>query len=103
MTTVVVVDEAEAQLVEIHEWWVAHRDSSMLVLDEFECCVSLLESSPHIGTRFHRTFVPGVRRLVMRKTSHHVYYLHDEPNEIVYIIAVWGTPKSGAPSLIDPR
>jgi plasmid stabilization system protein ParE len=78
MTTVVIVDEAEAQLTENHEWWVAHRDASMLVLDEFERCVSLLSSSPDIGTRFHRAFVPGVRRLLMKKTSHCVYYLHDE-------------------------
>ena len=44
MTTVVVVDRAEAQLVEIDAWWVAHRSSSpTLVIDEFERCVSLLE------------------------------------------------------------
>ena len=47
--------------------------------------------------------MPGVRRLVMRRTKHHVYSLHDEPNAIVYIIAVWGAPKVGVPVLIDPR
>jgi hypothetical protein len=43
----------------------------------------------------------------MRRTKHHVYYLHDEPNAAVYIIAVWGAvwgaPKVGYPILIDPR
>ena len=89
MTTVVVVDDAEEQLGEIHEWWVVNRTSApTLVLDEFERCVSLLESSPDIGTRFHRSRVPGVRRLVMAKTKHYVYYVHDEANSVVYIIAV---------------
>ena len=104
MTTVVLVDPAEEQLHEIAEWWMSHRDASpLLVMDEFDRCVSLLESSPDAGPRFHRSRVPGVRRLVMRRTKHHVYYLHDEPNAIVYIIAVWGAPKVGHPVLLDPR
>jgi hypothetical protein len=75
-----------------------HREASpSLVMDEFDRCVSLLESSPDAGR------VPGVRRLVMRRTKHHVYYLHDEPNAVVYIVAVWGAPKTGVPVLIDPR
>ena len=87
MTTVVVVDDAGEQLGEIHSWWAANRTSApTLVLDEFERCVSLLESSPDLGTRFHRSRVPGVRRLVMAKTKHYVYYVHDEPNALVYII-----------------
>lgn len=55
MTTVVVVDEAEEQLHEINEWWIANRQAApSLVVDEFERCVTLLENSPDIGTIFHR-------------------------------------------------
>jgi plasmid stabilization system protein ParE len=104
MTTVVVVDEAEEQLREINEWWIANRRAAAtLVIDEFERCVTLLESSPDIGTRFHRTTVPGVRRLVMKKTKHFVYYVHDDGNAVVYVIAVWGAPKGGDPVLRDPQ
>jgi plasmid stabilization system protein ParE len=73
------------------------------VLEEFERCVTLLESTPDVGTSFHRTSIPGVRRLVMKKTRHFVYYIHDAAREIVYVIAVWGTPKGGDPVLRDPR
>jgi hypothetical protein len=38
----------------------------------------------------------------MTKTKHFVYYVHDETNALVYIISVWGTPKSGRPTLVDP-
>jgi plasmid stabilization system protein ParE len=104
MTTVVVVDSAEEQLGEIVDWWITHRGASpFLVADEFERCVSLLASSPDVGARFLRTTVPGVRRLVMKRTKHHVYYPHDEPNAVVYVIAVWGAPKVGVPVLVDPR
>jgi plasmid stabilization system protein ParE len=104
MTTVVIVDAAEEQLGEIVEWWKTQRENSpALVFDEFDRCVGLLESSPDAGTRFHRSRVPGVRRLLMRRTKHHVYSLHDEPNAVVYILAVWGAPKAGYPVLLDPR
>ncbi|HWO22684.1 MAG TPA: type II toxin-antitoxin system RelE/ParE family toxin [Kofleriaceae bacterium] len=104
MTTVVMVDSAEEQLAEINEWWRRNRRAApTLVIDELARCVSLLESSPDIGVRFHRTAVPGVRRLVMKKTRHLVYYIHDEEHSVVYIIAVWGAPKEGDPVLHDPR
>lgn len=98
MTTIVVTDAAEEQLREIVEWWYEHRDTSpQLVMDEFERCVALLASSPDVGVRFHRGRVPGVRRLVMRRTKHHVYSLHDEVNSMVYILAVWARPSSAIP------
>ena len=104
MTTVVVVDEAEEQLREINEWWIANRQAApSLVVDEFERCVTLLENSPDIGTIFHRTNVPGARRLLMKKTKHLLYYVHDDNNAVVYIVAVWGAPKGGDPDLRDPR
>lgn len=104
MTTIVVTEPAEENLREIIEWWTAHRDiGPHLVVDEFERCAALLKSSPDAGVGFHRGRVPGVRRLIMRRTKHHVYYLHDEPNAIVYVLAVWGAPKTGDPVLVDPR
>jgi plasmid stabilization system protein ParE len=103
MTAVVVVIEAEDQLREIDEWWSTNRrDASTLVVDEFERCMTLLESSPDIGTGFRRTTIPGVRRLIM-KTRHVVYYVHDTDHAIVYVIAVWGGPKGRHPILRDPR
>ncbi len=104
MTTVFIVDEAEQQLREIAAWWRENRSAAgSLVHDELERCIALIESSPDAGLRFHRTAVPGVRRLVMPRTKHFVYYIHDEPNAVVYIIAIWGAPKGGAPELRDPR
>jgi|HubBroStandDraft_6_1064221.scaffolds.fasta_scaffold2247126_1 plasmid stabilization system protein ParE len=103
MISIVVVDEALEQLHGIVEWWSANRPAApTLFLDEFQRCVTLLESTPDAGPRFHRTSVPGVRRLVMRRTKHVIYYVHDADNEVVYIIAVWGGPKGSDPALRDP-
>jgi plasmid stabilization system protein ParE len=104
MTTVVVVETAEQQLREIVAWWKENRLAAPdLVLREFVRCIRLLETAPDVGPRFRRTEVVGVRRLIMKRTRHLLYYLHDETHEIVYVIAVWGAPKEGDPVLFDPR
>jgi plasmid stabilization system protein ParE len=104
MTSVILVAKAAQQLREIDAWWRDHRpDAVTLVADEFERCVELLENTPGLGAPFRKTSVFGVRRLVMKKTKHLVYYVHDSVHSVVYIIAVWGMPKEGSPSLDDPR
>src|SRR5688572_5792217 len=101
MTSVVLVERAVQQL---RERWRAHRpDAATLVVDELERCVELLENTPEVGAPFRKTIVLGVRRLVMRKTKHLAYYVHDSLHSVVYIIAVWGMPKEGSPPLADPR
>lgn len=40
-------------------------------------CVTLLENTPNLGAPFRMTLVLGVRRIVMKKTKHFVYYVHD--------------------------
>lgn len=103
MTAVIVLPSAERQLREIAEWWMAHRPASpRLVREDLERCLSLLDALPGVGARFHRSRVPGVRRLPMRRTRHHVYCRHDEANAIIHIIAVWGAPKLGPLPLFDP-
>ena len=78
MTSVILVAKAAQQLQEIDAWWRAHRpDAVTLVADEFERCVELLENTPALGAPFRKTSVFGVRRLVMKKTKHLVYYVHD--------------------------
>jgi plasmid stabilization system protein ParE len=104
VTAVVLVDEAVAQLRDIVSWWRSNRAAARdLVLDEFERCVILLESTPDVGARFSRSSIPGVRKVLMRRTKHSVYYLHDAAHGVVYILAVWGSPQAGDPLLRDPR
>jgi hypothetical protein len=58
MTTIVMTPLAEDQLQEVGEWWRAHREASpLLVADELDRCLTLLESSPDVGARFHRSHI----------------------------------------------
>lgn len=104
MLRVLVVEDADAQLREIADWWLANRPAApTLPLDEFARCATLLAYSPDIGARFRPSAIPGVRRLLMGRTKCFVYYLHDALHGCVYVLAVWGAPKFGAPLLRDPR
>jgi plasmid stabilization system protein ParE len=103
-TLVVITDEAERHLAELVAWWTENRPlAPSLVQREFAHCVQLLETAPMAGVRFLRTPVPGVRRLVMRRTRNLVYYIYDSTNSIAYVIAVWGAPKEHDPVLVEPK
>jgi hypothetical protein len=59
----------------------------------------LLSRTPELGTPYVERDGVLVRRVLLRKTRHHVYYEIDRINGVVMILAVWGTPKGGEPPL----
>lgn len=104
MTLVVFTDRAERELREVQSWWHANRPEATNLLDEeIEHCVTLLTSSPNVGLRVRKNGRVPFRRLVMPRTRHVLYYLHDEAASIVYIGSIWGASKRRRPTLKDPR
>lgn len=100
---VVVVQEAEKQLHEIDAWWVENRQSVPdLFLNELGRAFELLAEMPKIGPLFPRANHPGVRRLLLRKSKHWVYYVHDERRSIVHVLAIWSTFRGSDPPLSRP-
>lgn len=76
---------------------------TVVVIDELERAIVLLESTPDVGPRFDRAPVPGVRRMMLKRSKVSLYYLHDAEHAVVYILAFWGAPRAGQPPLRDPR
>jgi len=98
---VLLVREAEEQLCLANEWWAANRTSAPgLLLEEFERVISLLEGMPGIGAVFHRANIPGVRRILLRKSGHWVYYTTDPAHAIVYVLAIWSASRGSDPPLV---
>ena len=97
---VVVVVEAERQIRQVDDWWVENRGGSAeLFLDELALIFELLAETPEIGRRFTKANQPGVRRILMRRTRHWVYYIPDLSRGIVYVLAVWSTYRGSDPTL----
>lgn len=101
MTYVVFLShEAEKQLLSAHEWWLENRRASPhLLLDECKEMVSLLEILPDAGQAFRRTTVPGVRRILFRKSGYWLYYVPDHSHSVVHILAVWSVYRGSDPQL----
>lgn len=90
--------EVEAQIRTIDEWWRENRRTSPdLFLDELSNAFDILARAPQIGRLYRRSPVPGTRRLVLRTTRYHVYYVPGEQG--VRVLAVWHAERGVGPPL----
>ena len=76
-------------------WWVTNRDHQALFSTEIERAVELLAILPGAGTSYPGTETVGLRRVVLRKLSCHLYYTFDDDEVIVR--AVWGASREHGP------
>lgn len=98
-----IVPEAERQLQAIDQWWQTHRGAVPdLFLDEFNQGLDLLSELPDIGPLYRRSKHPGVRRLLLRRSKHWIYYFHDRGRSMVYVLAIWSTFRGSDPPLPAP-
>ena len=97
---VLVSQEAEGQFLAAHRWWLENRPASpSLVVDEFAEAVSVLKILPHAGHVFRRATIPGVRRILLRKSNYWIYYVPDRSHLVVYVLAVWSAHRGSDPPL----
>jgi hypothetical protein len=59
--------------------------------------LSSIELVPEAGHRYPHRDVKGVRRISLRATRNHVYYV--DTGDVVAILAVWGAIKKSGPDL----
>jgi plasmid stabilization system protein ParE len=95
---VLVAPQAEAQIRAIDAWWRRHRKrSSDLFSRELGEALATLEVAPKAGRRYPHRTIKGLRRIPLRSTRHHVYYLAGK--DAVIVLAVWGAVKGSGPDL----
>ena len=100
--TVVVAGPAERQIRAIDSWWRANRTASPeLFAQELAEAFSTIALAPEAGRRYPHPEVKGVRRMPLRATRNHIYYVASE--ESVLVLAVWGAVKGAGPDLGKPE
>jgi len=78
-------------------WWQKNRDDQSLFDDELTATLTELLATPTLGSSFRCDVDVPVRRVLMKKTSNHLYFTVTE-TEIV-ILAVWGASRRRGPKL----
>lgn len=95
-----VTDEARRQLFEIDEWWTQNRPKAPdLVHEEFARVISLLAATPSAGRVHIETESATYRRLLLRRSRFHVYYVIDESARVVVVTAIWNGARGHGPVL----
>jgi plasmid stabilization system protein ParE len=96
--SVVTSPEADEDIRRIDLWWREHRPTAPhLFSDELAEAFALIINSPKIGHRYPHQRIPGLRRLVLRATRYHVYYVFD--GNIAAVLSVWSAVRGRGPKL----
>jgi hypothetical protein len=78
--------EAIVHVERVKEWWLANRRASpSLFLRELRAALRQAQRSPHLGLRYEAAGVRPIRRILLPKTSYHIYYWPDEAARIVRV------------------
>lgn len=96
--TVRIAAEAERHIDAIDVWWRIHRQAAPdLFLEALADALELIDRMPGVGRPWSSSTVPGVRRVLLHGTRHHVYYVERPDHALV--LAVWGAARGVGPAL----
>jgi len=71
---------ADRHVERIQEWWVANRPKAPgLLRREVAVAIRQLSRAPETGVLYDGGEVPSMRRLLLPRTRHHIYFTIDEP------------------------
>ena len=90
--------EADAQIREIDDWWRTHRVAAPdLFLNELAASFEIIAHAPQIGRAYRQSPVPRTRRILLKETRYHVYYVPRADE--VRVLAVWHAERGVGPPL----
>jgi plasmid stabilization system protein ParE len=90
---------ALADAKRLKRWWVRHRTKAPDLFErELDVTLARIAAMPNLGSLYEPEGGDvGVRRALMKKTGHHIYYAV-QGDEIV-VITIWGARKERGPKL----
>ena len=90
--------QADDDIRTIDEWWRANRPTARgLFAEELGEAMALLAASPDIGHHYLHQQIPGLRRIILRSTRYHLYYVLAD--DLVTVLAVWSAVRGRGPKL----
>lgn len=90
--------EADAQIRVIDDWWRTNRAAAPdLFLAELAASFDMISHAPHIGRLYRQSPIAGARRILLKGSRYHVYYV--ARSEEVRVLAVWHARRGVGPPL----
>jgi plasmid stabilization system protein ParE len=90
---------ALADAKRLKRWWVQHRTKAPDLFErELDLTLASIAAMPNVGGLYDPEGGDvGVRRALMKRTDHHIYYAI-QPDEIV-VVTIWGARRGRGPKL----
>ena len=96
----IIAPRAELQILNEQLWWIENRPKAPdLLQEEFDNAIDLVIGNPEAGTRVPHPRFPGLRRVLLRKTRRHLYYVHDLVLDEIHVVAFWHAQSGLLPPL----
>ena len=81
---------ATRQIEEALAWWRENRGAAPRLLDEeLRGVLAVVAAAPTLGALARDARLPGVRRILLRRTRYHVYYRVEATSGRLEILALW--------------
>ena len=94
----IVAPEADAQIREIDAWWRTHHPAAPeLFCEELADAFLAIRTLPHMGRPVRHRQVKGLRRVLLRATRYHAYYVVHR--NAIFVLAVWSAVRGYGPPL----
>jgi plasmid stabilization system protein ParE len=79
-------------------WWRTNRTAAPdLFLTEFERILQAVSLLPELGAPARSARIAGVRRILLARTRHYIYYR--PTNDVIQVLALWHTSRGQPPRL----
>lgn len=103
MTVVRTTGEADKHIRAASAWWRAHRQAAPELFEqELAAGFEKLTVVRTIGGVYRRQRGWEVRRLLLRRTRYHVYFVYAQEQDVVHVVAVWAAMRGRGPALKLP-
>jgi plasmid stabilization system protein ParE len=90
--------EVDAQILAVDDWWRRNRPASPnLFAEELAASFEVVGHTPNIGRLYRPSPVPETRRVLLKGTRYHVYYVQRADH--VRVLAVWHGQRGVGPPL----
>ena len=86
---------------EAGRWWHANRTKAPGALrEELAQALQLVSAQPDAGATARNVRLAGVRRVLLRRVSYHLYYrLVESPSRSIQVVALWHAGRGDGPKL----